>query len=115
MVLNKHKIGDFRDSVGFNNNNPIPKGAGQQDVYSTFYTCRGKLTKDSGNRGIQFGEISGADTYTLIIRFRQTLFEVLKVNMKVTINEEFFTIASFEKVDNLNHLIKFKLNKKQDA
>lgn len=111
MVLNKHKLGDFRDSVQFAGNFPIPKGAGQEDAYTTFFTCRGKLMNTSGRRGLQFSEIAGIDSYELYVRYTTDLWPALKNNGKVSINNVRYTIESFEKVDNLDHFIKFKLSK----
>lgn len=116
MVL---KIGEMRSSVVFKTNTPtLDKTAsrsdvstgGQNDVYSTILTTRGKLRKKSGGRGLDFGLIVGNDSYELICRFQTALASQLKVNMKVFVDSVEYTIASWEKVDQINHIYKFDLN-----
>lgn len=100
----------MRSSVVFKQNNPTALGAGQQDVYTDLLTTRGRLRKMSGRKDLSFAMIEGADNYELICRFQSALESALKANMKVFVDSVSFTIQSWEKIDQLNHLYKFTLN-----
>jgi hypothetical protein len=107
MVL---RIGQMRSVVRFLTNNPVPLGQGRTDKYGILINTRGRLRIDSGNRSLSFGMIVGEDSYTLTCRFQENLESLIKVNGKVMIDEKFYTIASWEKVDQINHIYIFKLN-----
>lgn len=116
MVL---AIGQMRSSVVFKTNTPTVNATadreavttgGENDVYSTLLTTRGRLRKKNGNRGLDLGLLSGQDSYELVCRFQSALESSLKVNMKVFVDSVEYTIASWEKIDQLNHIYKFDLN-----
>lgn len=119
MALKEFVIGKMRSSVIFLTNTPTTNATnereavttgGQNDVYSTLLTTRGELRKANGFRDLIAGVISGKDSYILTCRFQQTLEVSLKVNGKVTVDGNPFTIDSWEKVDQINHIYRFKLN-----
>lgn len=100
----------MRSIVVFLANTPTTQGAGQVDGYSTLLTTRGRLRKQQGGRSLSFGLIEGDDRYEMICRFQSALESQLKINGKLTVDSVNYTIASWEKVDQVNHLYKFVLN-----
>ena len=112
-------LGEMRSTVVFKTNTPVISATadraavttgGQNDAYTTLLTTRGRLRKTNGFKDLLLGEISGKDSYELICRFQSALESGLKVNGKVVVDLVNYTIASWEKIDQLNHLYKFKLN-----
>lgn len=83
---------------------------GQNDVYATLLTTRGRLRKNSGNRGLDFGLIASEDSYELICRFQSGIAAELRVNQKVMVDKDTYTIQSWEVLDQISHWYRFKLN-----
>jgi hypothetical protein len=119
VLIQGFHIGQMRSSVHFLNNVPTQSAnneheeittGGWNDVYGTLLLTRGRLRKQSGGRDLAFGLIAGNDSYELICRFQATLEAALQVNGKVIVDSVNYTIASWEKVDQINHIYKFKLN-----
>lgn len=116
MVL---KIGQMRSSVQFLVNVPTAAATttreavttgGLNDVYSVLLTTRGRLRKKSGNRSFMMGLIEIKESYELICRFQSTLESNLRVDNKVLIDSKTYTLNSWEKIDEINHLYVFDLN-----
>lgn len=101
----------MRSTVVFKSNTPtVTPTRGGKDAYSTLLTTRGRLRKESGDRALSFAMISGQDSYILTCRFQSALESGLKVNGKVTVDGQEFTIASWKKIDQVNHWYEFRLN-----
>lgn len=83
---------------------------GLNDSYSTLITTRGRLRKKSGGRGLNLGIISDSQGYELICRFQSTLENSLRIDTKVDIANGRYTIDTWEKIDNRDHIYKFSLN-----
>lgn len=83
---------------------------GQNDVYTTLLTTRGRLRKISGGRSLDFGLIENRESYKLLCRFQSALEYSITANMKVDVDNKSFTVDTWEKVDEINHLYEFVLN-----
>lgn len=112
-------IGQMRSVVVFKTNTPVITATadreavttgGQNDVYTTLLTTRGRLRKISGGRGLDFGLIENKESYKLLCRFQSALEYSITANMKVEVDNKGFTIDTWEKVDEINHLYEFVLN-----
>lgn len=119
MGIKGISIGQMRSVVVFRSNTPTVNATasrdavttgGQNDVYADFLTTRGRLRKDSGNRHLEQGMIDSEDHYNLICRFQPGLEMFLKVNGKVVVDGRNYTIDNWERVDQISHIYKFKLN-----
>lgn len=108
----------MRSSVVFKTNTPVITATadreavttgGQNDVYTTLLTTRGRLRKKSGARGLDFGLIENKESYELLCRFQVSLNAGLKVNGKVFVDLVEYTIQSWEVIDQIKHLYKFDL------
>lgn len=119
MVLKNFTIGQMRSHVVFKLNTPTTAATsnreaittgGQNDVYATLLTTRGRLRKNSGNRGLDFGLIASEDSYELICRFQSGIAAELRVNQKVMVDKDTYTIQSWEVLDQISHWYRFKLN-----
>lgn len=119
MVLTGFNIAQMRSRVQFLVNAPTTAATaereavttgGLNDVYLTLLTTRGRLRKKSGNRGLDLGLVEIKETYELICRFQSTLESNLRVDTKILIDSKTYTIASWEKVDEIKHFYKFELN-----
>lgn len=115
MVL----IGQMRSSVVFKTNTPVITATatreaittgGENDVYTTLLTTRGRLRKRSGGRNLDLGLLTGQDSYELICRFQSALESALKANMKVFVDGIEYTIVTWQKTDQISHYYKFDLN-----
>lgn len=118
-MIKGFSIGQMRSSVVFKTNAPVTTATttreaittgGQNDVYSTSVTTRGRLRKHNGSRGLDLGAITGQDSYELICRYDSTLNSSLKVNMKVFVDSVEYSIQSWEVIDQIRHIYKFQLN-----
>lgn len=119
MVLERFTIGQMRSSVEFFVNAATVNATtereavttgGRNDSYVSLLTTRGRLRKKNGNRGLDLGLIESKETYELICRFQSTLESSLATDVKLVIDSKVFTIASWEKIDEIKHFYKFELN-----
>lgn len=108
----------MRSVVVFKTNTPVVTATstreavttgGQNDVYTTLLTTRGRLRKKSGARGLDLGLIEDRQYYELICRFQSSLNSGLRVNGKVFVDSVEYTIQTWEVIDQINHLYKFDL------
>ncbi len=106
-------IGQMRKSVQFCLNIPSSQGAGYTDNYGVLLTTRGKLEQSSGNRSLSFGEIEGRSSHTLIVRYQQAIEVNVSISAKWLIDGVFYTIESWEKIEEINFYYKFRVNKKE--
>jgi hypothetical protein len=106
-------VGNMRKVCALCLNIPTSQGAGYTDNYGILLTTRGKLEKSSGSRGLISGEIEGNSSYNLTVRYQQAIDVNLSVSSKWLIDGIFYTIDSWEKVDQINFYYKFRLSKKE--
>lgn len=118
-MIEQFSIGQMRTTVIFLSNNPTTSATatreavttgGQNDVYSSSITTRGRLRKKNGNKDLALGLLSGQDSYELICRFQTAVNSILKVNGKVLVDSVEYTIQTWEVVDQVRHLYKIQLN-----
>lgn len=109
-MTEKFTIGQMRQSVMFLANVPTVLGAGKKDSYVIFLVTRGRLRKHRGNRDLSFGIVESVEKYDLICRFQSALESSIRVDTKIVIDGRTFTPASWDKIDQINHLYKFTLN-----
>lgn len=119
MALKGFTIGEMRSIVVFLANVPTTSATsdreavttgGQNDQYTTLLNTRGRLRKSSGYKDLLLGEISGKDSYELICRFDTSLEAGLRANGKVNVDSVSYTIQTWEMIDQIKHIYKFKLN-----
>lgn len=82
---------------------------GGTDSYSSGPTTRGYLKRDSGDRGQQFGDIVGQNTWTLIVRVQAQITVNLGMGVKWLIDNKRFTVQSWEDINQEGFYYKFKL------
>lgn len=103
-----HSIGQFKETVVIEQNNPTQMGAGWVDVWSTLVTTKGFLRKLRGDRSLQSGEIFEDNAYELWIRYQPTLESNLSIlKLRVIIGGKQFRIHSIEKIDQKNFYYRF--------
>lgn len=106
-------IGELNKVVVFKQNNPIQKGAGKEDVYTTLLTTRGKMTQLNSSRGTQYGEISEGARWELIVRYETDLEDALSMKLKVEYEGRTFTVDSWVKEDEKRFYYKFILSEQR--
>lgn len=113
MALNNFHIGEMRSKARFEKNTPTDLGAGKKDSFSAFLTVRGRLRKTSGFRTLEASESVLNSRYEFICRFRSDLDSEVGEYLRVFIDDRFFVVDSFERVDQRKHLYRFILNEQQ--
>lgn len=96
-----------------NNTGKAPKGAGSKDGYQEFITVRGRLRKQSGFRGLDFSEILLTNRWEFICWFQVALENDLSASTRVVIENRFFTIDSYELINQKKMFYRFILNEQQ--
>jgi hypothetical protein len=107
-------IGGLHKIVVFNKNTPAQMGAGTVDSYSTLLTTRGSLKKQSGIRGLGFGELLESNSYVMYVRYQQALEDNLRMDMKIEVEGRVFTISSYDKVEEKRFYYKLILNEQRN-
>jgi len=113
MAVKAPEIGKLRQIVRFEKNSPTQLGAGKKDDYDILCTTRGMLRKKRGNRSQSFGEALLESQWELFVRFENTLTNDLGKSVKVVIDNMFFTIDSFELIDQKLRYYYFVLNEER--
>lgn len=102
-------IGDMRQTGTLRKNTPTPNASGgQTDNFSDVLTCRGRLTKQKGNKALEQGDIVFNKGYEWICRFQSAI--VIDKGSIWVIGGNTYRINDFEKVDELNHFYRFILS-----
>jgi|GEM_PF-1875914 len=110
MALSAFSIGDMREAVVFQQNQPIDNASGgQDDNWVTTATTRGKLTKIKGGKSIEAGSLQFDKGYNLECRYQSDL--VINQDTRALINGQPYQIMDWELVDQKRHLFTFSLNK----
>lgn len=119
MIVKGFNIAQMRKTAIFKVNTPTTNATtdlnavqtgGLNDSYSTLLTTRCRLRKLSGGRGLLEGLISDKQQYEMICRFQSGIDNNLRVDTKIDIDNFRYTIDTWEKIDEINHLYKFRLN-----
>ena len=99
-------IGDMRQKGTFRQNAPIDNGSGgQSDNYTDLLTCRGRLRKLKGNKGLEDSDVVQNKGYEWVCRFQLGI--VINVDTALVINGTYYRISDYEKIDELNHFYRF--------
>jgi hypothetical protein len=112
-------LGQMNTVVKFEKNTPqsIAGGPGKIDSFAELLTTRGKLVKNSGSRFLDAGEITESNSYSLWVWYQLALYNEISLGAKmlriVLTDGRKFTIATWEKVDEVNMWIKMTLNEKR--
>jgi hypothetical protein len=80
------------------------------DNYVEFCTTRGRLTSRSGSRSLDAGELLVFSSHELICRFEQDLANGIDSSVRVVIDNRFFTVTSWELIDEKNFYYRFQMN-----
>lgn len=105
IVFNK------KGTVVFKQNTPAQSGAGKSDSYATLVTTDGRLRKNTSNRGLQAGEMGFDNSYSLIVRYQDAIFNAIRSDLKVDIDSVRYTIAGWELQNEKRFYIEFSLNR----
>lgn len=99
-------IGDMRQKGTLKKNTPVPdQSGGSSDNYADVLTCRGRLRKLNGKKGLEQGDVVFNKGYEWICRFQSGI--VIDVDSAWKINGVFYKISDYEKVDEINHFYRF--------
>lgn len=112
-MAKKTEIGQLRQIVKVERNEPTQLGAGMKDHYVEFLTTRGRLRNLGGNRALSFGEANIEDRWELIVRFQVLLENDVNKSMRFVINNMIFTINTFYLIDEKRRYYRFLLNEKK--
>lgn len=109
MAVDTFGIGQMRQIVQFQVNQPIDNiSGGQDDNWITIITTRGWLTKRTGRKTIEQGTIQFDKSYVLYCRYQNDL--VINSDTRVLVDSRTFLIADYELQDEIKHLYVFTLN-----
>lgn len=106
-------IGKLRKQVQFQADNKSALGAGFTDAYTTFLTTRCHLEKKTGNRNLGFGEITLENEWTMFCRFQTALVGQINSSTRCVIDGKYFTIKSYDQVDEKRFWFTFTLSQYQ--
>lgn len=99
-------IGDMRQKGVLRQNTPISdQSGGSSDNYADVLTCRGRLRKLKGNKTLEQGDIVFNKGYEWVCRFQTGI--VIDSDTAWLISGQYYKIADFEKVDEINHFYRF--------
>lgn len=104
-------IGKMRKVCGLALNIPTVQGVGFRDSYGLVLNTRGYLRQQSGSRSLMFAEINSTTGWILTVRYQQDIATNISVKAKWIIDNVWYTVESWEKVDDLNGYYEFKLKK----
>ncbi len=105
IVFNK------KGTVVFKSNSTTSSATGGKiDSYSTLVTTDGRFRKRSGNRALNYGEQTFINSYELIVRYQDTIFNAVRSDLKIEVDSVRYTIESWEKMDEQRFYLKFILN-----
>lgn len=109
MALDTFGIGQMRQVVAFQVNQPIDNtSGGQDDNWVTTVSTRGWLTKKTGRKSIEQGTVQFDKSYVLYCRYQSDL--LINSDTRVTVDGQTFLIVDFELQDQIKHLYMFTLN-----
>jgi head-tail adaptor len=102
VVLNK--------IVVFKQNTPTASTTGGKiDAYTTLVTTRGSLSKRNTSKGFSAGEHGFDNSYELIVRYQDAIFNAIRTDLKILIDSITYTIHSWEKMEEKRFYLKFTI------
>lgn len=109
-------IAELRERGSLQNTTSVAAGFGQKEVYSEVSglgDVRGRLRKLGGSRRNDFGEVSFSNRWEWIVRFEAAIENNLFKNSRWVIDNRFFTVDSYELMDNRRFFYRFILTEKE--
>lgn len=105
-------IGEMRERVEFQQNQPINNASGgQDDNFVTLLSCRGKLRQRSGTKKLEQGEIMIDTGWDLFVRSQVALNINLNFDTRVLVNGDVYRVNQWLLIDQLKHFYKFDIAK----
>lgn len=102
-------IGDMRQTGTFMQNNPVANSSGgQDDNYTALVTCRGRLRKIKGSKGLEDGDSVFNKEYEWVCRYQNAI--VMTPDTALQIGGQMYKINDFEKVDEIKHFYRFVIS-----
>ncbi len=96
--------------VVFKVNTPAAASTGGGvDSYSTLLTTRGNLSRRSGSKGFNAGEHAFDNSYQLVVRYQDAIYNAIRTDLKVVIDSVTYTIHSWEKIEEKRFYLKFTI------
>ena len=102
----------MRQIVKIERNEKTPLGAGHKDGFVELLKTRGQLTKLNGHRALSFGEANIDNTWELKLRFQDGLNNYTNKSIQFVIDNMFFSVHTFEWIDQKQRYVRFILNQK---
>jgi len=109
----KSSIGQLRQVVKFERNEPVQLGAGRRDNYVEMVTCRGKLTKKRSSRDQDLADALLRGGWTCEVRFQAGIENYIGKSIRLVIDNMFFTPTGYELIDQKRHRYLLHLNEAQ--
>lgn len=105
-------IGDMRQTGTLRKNTPVAdQSGGSSDDYADVLTCRGRLRKLKGSKGLEDGDVVINKGYEWICRFQSAI--VIDADTAWLIAGVYYRISDYEKIDELNHFYRFVIEQFQ--
>lgn len=103
-------IGEMRSVVKVMQNQPIDNtSGGQDDNFIVLLTTRGKLTRNSGRKGIEAGNLQFDKSFKLETRF-QVAFAINK-DLRISVDDTDYMIVDWYLDNEIKHWYNFILNR----
>jgi hypothetical protein len=110
MGVTNPPIGKLRQSGQLQINTPTQQGAGYKDNFATLLTCRGDLTKQRGDRGLNSSEVEINAKWIWVCRYQAAIANVTnKKSIRWIIDGRTFKVDDYESVDQKKRYIRFTL------
>lgn len=104
------QIGQLRQSGQLQTNSPTQQGAGKKDNFNTLITCRGKLEKLNGRRGLDMSETTLYNAWEWVCRYQSAINSISNIkSVRWVIDGRQFSVNSYEKIGQKNHYYRFIL------
>ena len=88
-------------------------GGGEKSAYVEFLTTRGYLRSRTGNRSLQAGQTEVNSSHELTCRLFEGIENELSKDLKIVIDNRFFTITDWQKVDEKRFYYTFQLTERK--
>lgn len=109
-------IAEMRERGSLQNNSGSVYGHGTKEYFqevSGLGDVRGRLRKLGGSRVSDFGEVTFNNRWEWIVRYETAIETALQKSSRWVIDNRFFTIESYELMDNRKFFYRFVLTEKE--
>jgi len=108
-VIKELHIGQFRYQVTIQQNSPVDNSsAGQDDNYTTLYSCRGYLQEYSGMKKDEQGQLLQNQGTKLTIRYTNIL--TINSDTRVLVNGIAYRINGYTLLDQRKHFYELNIS-----